>query len=633
MKRRLTAVTTGVATLVATGGILLAAGPALAAAPSYQPDPNSLGTLTFYDATGHVITGGSIPSDTTTTQAMAAYIVGSTNIHGTDTKGTLFFATPNPPADPSTWTKQIVNAATTFNPQPSGLPTPLAGAGTPLVVGQSSDASLYQYTDPMDGFPSTQTGALQDIYQVRMYTSSPTAAGATYNSADVHVDRVAHTWNLVYPTVTGTTTTLTASPASPQVNGTTFHLHAAVTPSTVPGKVVFTNTDTSTVVGTVAVSSGAADSPDITQTNGAHHYSATFYPTPGYTDGTKAANTLNEYQDSSNALTDTGVPPADGTSTTVGTTHGATVVDDFTATATVADTTTPATVPTGTVQFQYEVSTDGGTTYSSPANLGSPATLNGSGVAAYHSASGLPHPSGSGPFTYIILASYGGVSGTFSPSSNQSAPFTLTAPTSDPGCGDSTHAAAPGYSCTDQQNIDAVIPAGALTISTPYNGSSVFHLGTLHLTSDSHEFTTADPSTGLGVAFPATGDAPITITDTRPGQPIPWNANALCSQLVSGGNAIDAQNVGLTGPWTASGGTSGFDASSANLTTSDNPSAEPAVQPGASGSQGLGGTTPHLFAHAAKGLGTLTLRGYLNLNAPTNTAAGTYTGTITFTVG
>jgi len=40
------------------GGMLLAANPASAAAPGWEPDPNSNGTITFYDASGNVMTGG-----------------------------------------------------------------------------------------------------------------------------------------------------------------------------------------------------------------------------------------------------------------------------------------------------------------------------------------------------------------------------------------------------------------------------------------------------------------------------------------------------------------------------------------------------------------------------------------------
>ena len=58
---------------------------------------------------------------------------------------------------------------------------------------------------------------------------------------------------------------------------------------------------------------------------------------------------------------------------------------------------------------------------------------------------------------------------------------------------------------------------------------------------------------------------------------------------------------------------------------------EPAVAPGASGQQGLG-EVPHTIATSTHGLGDETMNGTLEINAPISTEAGTFLGTITFTV-
>jgi hypothetical protein len=71
------------------------------------------------------------------------------------------------------------------------------------------------------------------------------------------------------------------------------------------------------------------------------------------------------------------------------------------------------------------------------------------------------------------------------------------------------------------------------------------------------------------------------------------------------------------------------------VTTTDNTAATPPVGPSGgscTGTQGLGGTTPHTVATASAGLGTDVLNGTLTLTAPTSTGAGLFTGTITLTV-
>ena len=304
MTRRFGALASGAAVIALTGGLLVSSA-AIASATTYtfEPDPNSLGTLTFYDANGHVLTGGPLAtgnSDTTTSHSLAAYVVGSAPLRTTDTKATLYFATPAA-GDPSTWSSQAVNASTTFNPQPAGVVAPVSATSLPVVVGKSTDETLADYSTNVAA--NALTGANANIYQVRIYTSGKGAAvGSTYDSADVLVDNTAHTWKLMYPTVTTTATSLTSSPAQ-QTTTAPATLNATVSPASVPGTVTFF--DGATQIGSpVAVTGGKASSSPFTPTAGGHSYTARFDPTPGYFDGsagtagTPSSATENEYQDS-----------------------------------------------------------------------------------------------------------------------------------------------------------------------------------------------------------------------------------------------------------------------------------------------------------------------------------------------
>ena len=78
-------------------------------------------------------------------------------------------------------------------------------------------------------------------------------------------------------TVTPTTTTLGASPASPQVAGTPLLLTASVNPATTSGTFAFFDGPTS--LGTAAAQAGTATKTIPNPTPGAHTFTATFTPT------------------------------------------------------------------------------------------------------------------------------------------------------------------------------------------------------------------------------------------------------------------------------------------------------------------------------------------------------------------
>jgi hypothetical protein len=91
---------------------------------------------------------------------------------------------------------------------------------------------------------------------------------------------------------------------------------------------------------------------------------------------------------------------------------------------------------------------------------------------------------------------------------------------------------------------------------------------------------------------------------------------------------INGENLGLTNVQTVA--TPGNALTGSSVSVFDN-AAGNAVSPTDTGTAGLKGVAK--FASAAQGNGTIGFFGTLSLNAPTSTVAGTYYGTLTFTVG
>ncbi|MGN6723503.1 MAG: beta strand repeat-containing protein [Marmoricola sp.] len=184
---------------------------------------------------------------------------------------------------------------------------------------------------------------------------------------------------------------------------------------------------------------------------------------------------------------------------------------------------------------------------------------------------------------------------------------------------------APSANPTATGNVTADIPAGTLTIQTPYTTAAPLNVGTLA--------PNADPTTGY---TGSTTFGNIAITDTRAGD-LPWTLTAQSSNLVggtSGSAVINAENVGITNMTIAQQPTGGsvnftnwFAAAAAGATA-----VGAAVEPSATGTLGLAGTPAKTLAHTAHGVGSWTFGGTLTVVAPVDTMAGHYAGTVTFTV-
>jgi hypothetical protein len=605
------------AVAIAAGVTLATAGTAFAVAP-FNPDPSSLGSITFTDANGVPVTTGS------TSSPIAAFVAGSKLIDAGDVDGQLGVYLPAKGVNPALWSGEAVGLDTVFNPAPVAWPADLKSlvtAGKPVINEKltSPGADLSPATFAAD-FPNTATvgpnsasaandPAWQNLYQLRLFNGTNTAQ---YDSADIVISGT--TWTLVpNPTQTiNTTTTLTASPASPitSLNPLPVTLTTTVTPaSAIPatyiggiGTVVVK--DGATVIDTKIIAAGSASPYTVTtgpinETNpSSHSFTATFTPFNGTALLGSGPTTPLVYNVS---------VPLPGSTTTLAATWqpfaGGTTPTHFSGLVTGG--TPPLTA--GTVNLF-----DNGS--STPLN---PAPLAVSSGGAFSADIIILT---SGPHSVVATFTDPGV---YLPST--SLPVTQTLG-NDPGAACATSPATGAGSCTDQQTITGTVPAGTLAVSTPYTAQHPFNVGTLALDGTGTILTAHAVFGGAGLD-PTNANADIIVTDTRAGD-LNWTLQAQSSALTdASADVINSQNVGLTGlgshpaPGFNIGGLVGF----------DNPAAN-GVAPAAPGNLGLGGAIKHDVAQATMGIGTVGIYGTLTLNAPTSTPAGIYTGTLTFTI-
>ena len=202
---------------VAAAALITGAGAASAATPPYEPDPSAVGTLSFYDSTGNIVTSGR-----TDTAPFAAYAVGSAAPRSGDKQANLLFANPDPGSTSVNWYREQVGLYTKF-PVASG-PASITGldASHPVATSGSGDQTL-------DGFEADSvrysgTG-YTNMVQVRLRTAnSANQPTATYDDADLLIDPSAHTWTQVYPTPAAAT----VPDAPTAVNATAGSMSATV---------------------------------------------------------------------------------------------------------------------------------------------------------------------------------------------------------------------------------------------------------------------------------------------------------------------------------------------------------------------------------------------------------------------
>jgi len=557
-----------------------------AGAPPWEPDPTSVGGLTFYNAAGDQITGGSINDS-----PLAAYVQGAATVRTGDTRATLFGYLPVQGESPGQWSGEALSLSTTY--PNSSAPSSLASSDLPLVTGASGDESVAQLEAD---FPNSDTSSdgYAGIYVLRIKTSSTGQGTATgYDSADIQIDSANGTWSVIYPapTLIATTTTISTVPTSPQVAGTSVALTATVSPAA-PGSVQF-EVGTTDIGSPVTVSGGTATTTTTTLPVGDDSLSAVFTPasSSAYSGSTGTAS-----------FTVT-APAAAGTTTALGVDPSTAAADTAVSiTATVTQTSNSAALASGsgTVGFYDNGSVSSDIVSTSSTLLGTKAVGSG-GVATFSYSSFVQG-------AHNLVAQFVPTdSSTYASSTSAVVLFTATAPTSTPA----------------SQAVDVTIPAGAVTITTPYTASNPFQLGTAVLDPNGDSFSASAP---FGNATnPSNG---VTITDTRAGGQA-WTASATVTNFTDGSSdVINAQNLTFTGvkpSYIAGNAMQSPDVATTDVTNSA------IYSPTASGSDGLAGG-PHEFATAAHGDGSVYIYGLLKLTAPSSTPAGSYTATLTFTV-
>jgi hypothetical protein len=173
--------------------------------PGWEPDTSSFGSITFTDASGAVITTGSMNAP------LAAFAVGSKLAVAADADGSLNVYLPVKDVLPSLWSGEAIGLDTVFKPTPAAWPTnlkALAGGGFPVIPARTTDLTPATFASD---FPNLSTDpGYQNLYEVRLFTGTTTAQ---YDSADILLNQTAGTWQVVYPPASTSLPTSSASPS------------------------------------------------------------------------------------------------------------------------------------------------------------------------------------------------------------------------------------------------------------------------------------------------------------------------------------------------------------------------------------------------------------------------------------
>ena len=161
-------------------------------------------------------------------------------------------------------------------------------------------------------------------------------------------------------------------------------------------------------------------------------------------------------------------------------------------------------------------------------------------------------------------------------------------------------------------------------MSTPFTPTNPFVLPAMTLSSDGTYLQSSATFPGSGL--PDTEQIVVTSTIAPA---YAWTVSVSATPLTSGSNTIPASGLGLTnGTLLNSSGTGAF---SGTVSFTDIPALNPSLVDGPGTGPGLS-STPQTFATTTAADGTAVLDATLTLDAATSTPAGTYNGTIDFSV-
>jgi Big-like domain-containing protein len=571
VKIRIRSVLAGAAALAIATGVLVGTGVAASAAvtPAWEPDPNALGSLTLYNASGAPITSGSVND-----HPAAFYLAASGAGRPGDSLAQAWLSTPQVGADPSNWSKDVMSGATTY-PNTSA-PANIAALTTPVASPTTQDLSIADY---ISEFPNNLTVAgYQNLYEFRVYTSSASnPAPRSYFRTDIQVDPTAGTWTVVFPVAAATTTTLAASPASPQPSGTVVTLTATVAPATA-GSVHFFDGATDLGAGTYNAGTGVA-TLQTTPASGSHSFTAQFTSSDaGFGNSTSTAV----------PYTITGTP----TNTTLTASPSSPAAGDASGnvTATLTANVTPVNTA-GNVHF-FDGNTDlGAGTYSQATGVATLTTV--------INAAGSPHQ---------LTATFTPTSTTFSPSTSLILSYSVIPPNA-------------GTASVPLSATDNTPPfAGSLTLVVAA-GTSVNFTQVDPTTTAGHPVDANDP-TGHRHAWVFNGNlSGVSVVDTRQSE-FGWTLTGQASNF-TGPAAITATQLGWVPAKVATG-------SDAEGTVNAGPSTDSSLK--TVGSKGLSTPTNLAQAPAGNGLGTQNVSAALELRITDQSQQGTYTSTLTLTL-
>ncbi len=230
--------------------------------PGWEPEGGTLGSIAFYDANGHLVTGGDLGAHPSAFFA-AASGAGRTG----DSKAQLKAFTPQVGVAPALWSGDTLTGATTY-PNVDAPPT-VATMTVPVVSGTAGDLSFADY---IGEFPNTLAEpGYANLYELRLYTSGPgQAQNVVYFRTDIRVTvlgdvggAVTGLWDVVYPPVAPTGSDPGSGPATSS-GGTAQSGTASMTPTppaTGSPTVTATVTGTATVTATATATVTAAPNP------------------------------------------------------------------------------------------------------------------------------------------------------------------------------------------------------------------------------------------------------------------------------------------------------------------------------------------------------------------------------------
>jgi hypothetical protein len=556
---------------------MMGGGVAFAATPGFEPDPDAIGSLTFYNASGSVITGGSLSDSPFVAFAVAS---GPAEV-GTHNRAFLTAATPKAGVATFQFDSDLM---TTARPFPNaGAPAPINGFTNPVATGLAGTSSLADY---IAAHPNTETAAgLANIYEIRLFTS---AAGQPqsvhYYRTDVRVDPAAGTWSVEFPaSATNTTTTLSANPTNSQTAGQPVALTAHVTPLNTAGSVHFFDGSTDLGMGTYNAATGDATLSVSTLTVGSHSLTAAFTPAdPAAFNGSTSAPALAYTINPAGIATQTTLTANPPSGTSAGAAH--TLAVDLTATVTAAGGTNLA----GSVHF-FDGATDlGAGTYNA-----------GTGVATFTATLS----EGSHPLAATFAPTTAGVNGSTSLTLNYTvAPF---------------GASSSDITITAQNNTE------------PFAGSLVLQVATTNVAltqipvtdANGHPVQATDP-TGHRHAWVFTGNlGGVSVNDSRPAQQ-GWTLSGQAGDFHNGSTIVTSSYLGWT-PALATGGDAEGTVAAGGAVDSKLKTAT---------SDGLHASRTLAQAAPGNGLGTKNLSSGLELRIPDTSPTGTYTSTLTLTL-